>query len=1203
MYLIPSKTKLVIVGLLILCAGNVVLAQKLNENCTISVLNRTVRVNPDGSWVLPNIPANFGQVKARATCVQNGVTTSGESEFFTVPANGAVNLPAIILGNVTQVPVSLGITPGTPSLTALGQTLQLVVTATYPDNSTKDVSAANTGTNYTTSNPAIVSVGANGLLTAVANGTVVIQATNDGATGIVTAKVTVAGVDSDSDGIPDDAEVRLGLDPHNAVDAQEDFDRDNLTNLQEFQLGTDIRKADSDSDGLNDESEVNTHKTNPLLADTDADLIPDGIEIQTATNPLDRNSYDLKKATASSTLKPVSFVLTTSILFPIASQQLNWKVNLIDGKTTLDLTDDARTNFVSSDLTVCNFGATKGQVFAGNAGSCVITISNNTLSVTVPGTVKSFTPTALSFVTIPGYANNVDVSGNRAYVAAGATGLQIVDVSDKLLPRIVGSLDTPGNANDVRIVGDRAYIADGSAGLQIVDVSDPIKPSLLGSVNTPGEAQDVVVLGQRAYVADGAAGLQIIDVSNPSAPVILGSLDTPGIAKGVDVSGTIVVVADGSPSNSLRIVDVSNAAAPQSLGSVNIPGDVKDLVVRNNQAYVAAFTGGFQIVDFSTPTNPRIMGGISGNSDGFVPRDVELSGNFAFAAEQLFPNAVPIVDVSNGSNPVLRTVINFSPLGDYAGTGIAVDSQFVYMTGEFFIVGPENGTTGNTRLFIGQYQDIQDNFGVPPTVQITSPAPGAEIIRGSTVTVTVSATDDVAVASVNLLVNGQSVASTATPPYQFTFTAPATGSTLTLGATALDFGNNVGQAPNVTLNLVPDPGTTVTGRILDADQNPVSGATVTVTGGLTTISQGDGTFSISGVPSILGNVIVTATKTVDGNLLSGSSAPVPPVRGGTTNVGDIVIVASRKVVVASRTGLVHILDIPNLSIESSVNVGLGAISTAVTPDGRTAVVSIFEAARVTFLDLLTSTPTITGSVTTPMAAEDIAIRCSPDCFALIADGGSSTTVVSVDIAGKKIASTLNLPVTTEGITVTPAGQVLINSFSAGTVRVASVSATGILSDTGVSVSSGGGGPINVTVSPNSRVALVANVNAGSIGVQAIAVNGTVSFVKTISGFSSPQSIAFTPDGTRAYVLLTGGQVGVLNIDAANNVTDSGTRITIPNTIGTNFFGVDQIAVTNGGKVLARFVGKVVVIDSNTNTVIGTITIPNETEGGGIAIIP
>src|SRR6266481_1223270 len=105
---------------------------QLNQNCVVSVLNRSVPVNPDGSWVLPNIPANFGQIKARATCVQNGVTTFGESAYYTIPANGAVNLPQIVLGSATQIPVSLMITPSNQTLTTTGQTVQLTVIATYP---------------------------------------------------------------------------------------------------------------------------------------------------------------------------------------------------------------------------------------------------------------------------------------------------------------------------------------------------------------------------------------------------------------------------------------------------------------------------------------------------------------------------------------------------------------------------------------------------------------------------------------------------------------------------------------------------------------------------------------------------------------------------------------------------------------------------------------------------------------------------------------------------------------------------------------------------------------------------------------------------------------------------------------------------------------------------------------------------------------
>src|SRR5437899_3192915 len=77
---------------------------QLNGSCIVSVLNRTVQVNPDGTWVIPNVPANLGQVRARATCVENGVTRSGQSSFFTIPPNGVVGPLGIRLGPIDPVP-------------------------------------------------------------------------------------------------------------------------------------------------------------------------------------------------------------------------------------------------------------------------------------------------------------------------------------------------------------------------------------------------------------------------------------------------------------------------------------------------------------------------------------------------------------------------------------------------------------------------------------------------------------------------------------------------------------------------------------------------------------------------------------------------------------------------------------------------------------------------------------------------------------------------------------------------------------------------------------------------------------------------------------------------------------------------------------------------------------------------------------------
>src|SRR5712664_3793864 len=91
--------------------------QRLDDRCTVSVLNRNVRVNPDGSWVLPNIPANFGPVRARVTCIIDGRTVSGESEPFVVPPNGAVSVPPIVFGQTSPIPTTVTIDASTRTLT------------------------------------------------------------------------------------------------------------------------------------------------------------------------------------------------------------------------------------------------------------------------------------------------------------------------------------------------------------------------------------------------------------------------------------------------------------------------------------------------------------------------------------------------------------------------------------------------------------------------------------------------------------------------------------------------------------------------------------------------------------------------------------------------------------------------------------------------------------------------------------------------------------------------------------------------------------------------------------------------------------------------------------------------------------------------------------------------------------------------------
>ncbi len=93
---------------------------------------------------------------------------------------------------------------------------------------------------------------------------------------LIATKKHCGSIDSDSDNIPDCKEKEFGLNPNNAEDANADFDNDGLTNLMEYQRGTNPRQADTDSDGILDRYEIE-NGLNPLNNDADGDLDNDGI--------------------------------------------------------------------------------------------------------------------------------------------------------------------------------------------------------------------------------------------------------------------------------------------------------------------------------------------------------------------------------------------------------------------------------------------------------------------------------------------------------------------------------------------------------------------------------------------------------------------------------------------------------------------------------------------------------------------------------------------------------------------------------------------------------------------------------------------------------------------------------------------------------------------------------------------------------------
>ena len=109
--------------------------------------------------------------------------------------------------------------------------------------------------------------------------------------------------DTDKDGIPDNWEVAMGLNPDEPADALQDQDADLLSAYDEYVLRTDPNVADTDGDGIPDGYEA-AYGFNPLLKadaaeDADGDGLSNAEEYLAKTDPTDPQSVPVASDTAS----------------------------------------------------------------------------------------------------------------------------------------------------------------------------------------------------------------------------------------------------------------------------------------------------------------------------------------------------------------------------------------------------------------------------------------------------------------------------------------------------------------------------------------------------------------------------------------------------------------------------------------------------------------------------------------------------------------------------------------------------------------------------------------------------------------------------------------------------------------------------------------------------------------------------------------
>ena len=130
----------------------------------------------------------------------------------------------------------------------------------------------------------------------------------------------------------------------------------------------------------------------------------------------------------------------------------------------------------------------------------------------------------------------------------------------------------------------------------------------LKSVPLAAMAHDILVEGHLAYVAT-ATGLTILDVADPANPTVRGSALAPDECQGLAKKGSYIYLA--AATGGMQVIDVSNPDAPQTVANAKAGwqgGNIWDVAVHPtaNAAYAASFDGELYVWDITNPAAPRL---------------------------------------------------------------------------------------------------------------------------------------------------------------------------------------------------------------------------------------------------------------------------------------------------------------------------------------------------------------------------------------------------------------------------------------------------------------------------------------------------------------------------------------------------------------------------------------------------------------------
>lgn len=1099
--------------------------------------------------------------------VSGGVVQSVNAGSATITATVGAIAGSTGVSVTSASLLSIAVTPGTSSI-ALGQTKQLLATGTLTDGTTPNLTSVAT---WTSSNTAIATVSASGLVTSKSQGTVTLTATSGAVLGTATVTIT------------DPILVSLAVSPTSATIA--------LGNSQQVvATGT---LSDATTSVLTSSATWTT--SNPAVATVVGGLVQSR-GAGTATITASSGGFTAQTSVTVGGAALVSLAITPANQSIALGNtlQLTATGTLTDG-TTPNLSNSV--TWTSSNTAFATISGT-GLLTSKGAGSVTVTASQGSVSTTTQVTIGVATLVSIAVTPI----NQTVALGNSLQLAAVGT------YTDNTTQPLTGTVAwtssagsfatvTPGGLVQTHATGSTTI----SATLGAVSGSTTVTvgaATLVSLAITP--ANHTISLGSTLQLT--ATGTYTDSTTRPLTSSVVWSSGAPsgatvsstGLVTSFAVGPVTITAASGTVTTSTQVtvstaglvsIAVSPSAPTLALGSgvqltatgtytdnstqvitgqvtwaSNLPGIVTvsatGLVQSHGQgtATVTASQGAIStsvqiVVGAPTLVSLSIAPSSStiplGTSKAFVATGTYTDGTTTnLSASVTWSSSTPAVasisaaglaqSLTLGSSTIGAVLNGVSSTASLIVTNPAVVSIVVTPSGNTIPKGTNQAmiatgtfTDGSTSVITGQVSWTSNNATVA-----TIDAAGSAHAAGQGV-VTLTATSGTASGSAQLSVGPAALLSLAVTPSPLSITLGLSRQLIATGTYSDGTSTNVASQVAWASSNTGVATVTSLGNVVSNHQG-----TATITATLNGI--GGSTELTVTPPTLVSLAIVPASKTIAlGTILQLTATGT--FTDGTT--GDITTgvqwsSSSPLTAVVTTGGLVQSLsqgvttitaDSNGVSSTAQVTVGPPALTAiTVTPGGRTIPngTNLQLAAVGTYTNATTAT--ITNSVTWTTSSPSMATVSATGL--VTATGGGSVTLTATQSGVSSSVQLTVLPQSLVSLTPMPGSQ----SIPLGTSL--QLTAQGLLSD---------GSTIDLSLVSTWTSSNTSFASVNSAGLVQSRAQGVVTITVTDSGITGSTQVTVTPAALNSIDIgPANAQVAAgtsLSLSATGNYTDGSTR--------------------------------------------------------------